>query len=273
MLSQSDGTIDNDLGQRFFRILSGVLLVLALTYIALHILFHPATAPISASLVALTTQAEEQARASDMLSASTELSATVAEIRVISITTLADKPGGLQANDKQAINSMIGRLDQAIAQNNQSDLLARLGALKRIFATPAPQSFLWSQEPWRFLEILLWGVAGVVIHQIIASARYLRYRNFYREGIVLNIAQMITIPIVALVAVLLLSLITLKITISGGNEVQLDLGDPRILAAFSFLIGLNFWKAWDFLLGVSDHIPGFERPSAAAPGKDTEPKT
>jgi hypothetical protein len=64
-----------------------------------------------------------------------------------------------------------------------------------------------------------------------------------------------TIPVVALVTVLLLSLASLKIAV-GGNELQLDLADPRLLAVVSFLIGLNFWKFWDLLQQLSDRFPG-----------------
>ena len=46
-----------------------------------------------------------------------------------------------------------------------------------------------------------------------------------------------------LVAVLLLSLATLTITLTG-NELTLDLSDPRILVAFSFIIGTSPWPLW-----------------------------
>ena len=252
------GTPDPRLGRRFFGIICGALLVLALIYVGLHLRFPPTASPISLTLGALISQAQDQGRATNKISASAEITVTMAEIKRLTTTVLVDDTRGLQAGDRQDINALINSLDETIKRNDQREFLARLSILKRLFETPAPRGFFWNQEPFRFLEILLWGIAGVLIHQIITSARYLRYGVFYREGIVLHIAQLITIPIVALVTVLLLSLVTLKITI-GGNEVQLDLGDPRILAVVSFLIGLNFWKFWDLLQQVSDRIPGLDR--------------
>lgn len=95
------------------------------------------------------------------------------------------------------------------------------------------------QDPWRFLEVLLWGLAGILVNKIIISGWYLRSPKFYREGIVMHIAHIVTTPLLVLVTVLLLSLVTLKVTLSGGNEVALDLSDPRIMVAFSFLIGTS----------------------------------
>jgi hypothetical protein len=184
--------------------------------------------------------------------------ATMAEARRTMSAVFADDQHALSSSDQQDLNALLSRVEISIKQDQKVEALAGLSALNSRFAVLAPKGFFWIREPWRSFEVLLWGIAGVLINQIVTSARYLRFGNFFREGVVLNVAQLITIPIVALVAVLFLSLVTLKVMI-GGSEVQLDLGDPRILAGVSFLIGLNFWSTWDLIQSISGRVTGSER--------------
>jgi hypothetical protein len=111
-----------------------------------------------------------------------------------------------------------------------------------------PQSgFLWVQDPWRLLEILFWGLAGVLVNKIITTGWYLRSQRFYREGLVMHIAHIVTTPLLVLVAVLILSLVTLSITLANNNEVTIDLSEPSVLIAFSFIIGTAPWPLWNFI--------------------------
>jgi hypothetical protein len=107
--------------------------------------------------------------------------------------------------------------------------------------------FLWLKDPWRFLEIFLWGLAGVLVNKIITTGWYLRSQRFYREGLVMHIAHLVTTPLLVLVAVLILSLVTLSFTLATNNEVTLDLSEPSIMIAFSFIIGTAPWPLWNFI--------------------------
>ena len=107
--------------------------------------------------------------------------------------------------------------------------------------------FLWVQDPWRFLEILFWGLAGVLVNKIITTGWYLRTQRFYREGLVMHIAHLVTTPLLVLVAVLILSLVTLSFTLASNSEVTIDLSEPSVLIAFSFIIGTVPWPLWNFI--------------------------
>jgi hypothetical protein len=107
--------------------------------------------------------------------------------------------------------------------------------------------FLWVQDPWRFLEILFWGLAGVLVNKIITTGWYLRTQRFYREGLVMHIAHLVTTPLLVLVAVLILSLVTLSFTLANNSDVTIDLSEPSVLIAFSFLIGTVPWPLWNFI--------------------------
>jgi len=105
----------------------------------------------------------------------------------------------------------------------------------------------WSSDPLRLLEIMFWGLAGILINKIILVGWYLRSRRFYKEGNIMHFAHIVTTPLLVLVAVLILSLVTLQITLTGGNEMTIDLSDPNIMVAFAFIIGTSPWPLWRFI--------------------------
>ncbi len=141
-------------------------------------------------------------------------------------------------------------------------LLVILGLLIALYvglhlAFPAKAAVgLWDQDPLRFFEVLMWGLAGVLVYKIITVGWYLRSQRFYREGIVMHIGHIITTPLLVLVAVLLLSLASLSITLAGGNKLTLDLSDPRIMVAVSFLLGTSPWPLWNFVEDTAKRVTG-----------------
>jgi hypothetical protein len=46
---------------------------------------------------------------------------------------------------------------------------------------------IWSEDPLRYLEIILWGLAGILVSKIFITGWYLRSHRFYREGILMHI--------------------------------------------------------------------------------------
>lgn len=115
-------------------------------------------------------------------------------------------------------------------------------------------SFLWGDEPFRFLEVLFWGLAGVLVDKLMSIGYYLRRSTFYRSGILMHISHIISVPLLTLVVVFLLSLVTLSMTLTGNNEVQLDLSDPRILVAVSFILGSRPWGLRDFIQRTAEKV-------------------
>ena len=121
----------------------------------------------------------------------------------------------------------------------------------------AGQGFkIWSTDPLRYLEILLWGLAGILVSKIFTTGWYLRRHRFYREGILMHIAHIVATPLLVLVAVLLLSQVTLKFTLANSNEVAIDLSVPTIMVAFAFIIGTSPWPLWNFILNTAKRFTG-----------------
>ena len=126
-----------------------------------------------------------------------------------------------------------------------------------LFLLGAGQGFkIWSEDPLRYLEILLWGLAGILVSKIFTTGWYLRSHRFYREGILMHIAHIVATPLLVLVTVLLLSQVTLKFTLANSNEITIDLSVPALMIAFAFIIGTSPWPLWNFILNTARRFTG-----------------
>jgi len=115
---------------------------------------------------------------------------------------------------------------------------------------------IWDKDPLRFLEIMLWGLGGVLVNKIITSGSFLRNQKFYREGMVMHIAHLVSTPFLVLVAVILLSLATFQVTLVGGSDITLDLSQPVIMVAISFLLGSSPWPLWNLIERTAQRVTG-----------------
>ncbi|HEX9990126.1 MAG TPA: carboxypeptidase-like regulatory domain-containing protein [Chloroflexia bacterium] len=231
------GTVNEQVGKRFLKFISALFGVLVISYVLLHIFFPPPVKPLSHELTTLVKQARDEANKTPSVSDNLALTNTLTLMKNTLETVVAEDPKLINAPVQTIISNTIGQVQELIKANKKADAVRQLESLEAQVSAPQPRGFFWVDEPWRFLEIALWGLAGVLVHLILSSGNYLRFKQFYEEGIYLHSAVLIVMPIIALVVVLLLALITINVTISGGNEVVLDLSDPRILAVVSFLIG------------------------------------
>jgi hypothetical protein len=99
-------------------------------------------------------------------------------------------------------------------------------------------------------------MAGILVNKIFLTGWYLRRKTFYEEGIVMHVAHLVTTPLMVLVAVFILSLVTLQVSITTGSALTLDLSDPRIMAAVAFLLGVAPWPLWNFIESTAKRIAG-----------------
>jgi len=248
------GSVDQTKGRNFFIALLAALGVLIALHIALHMMFPPTRAPLSLTVAAVIEQAHVQAQEAEKTSESAGLLEAIEDLKSGVAEVLANTDD-LNDVDKALLTALPDQIEAAAKADNKDELNTRLTALRAVVEEPAsPRFALWDQYPWRFLEILLWALGGILVNKIINTGSYLRWKKFYQEGIVMHVSHIVTTPLLVLVSVVLLSLVTLKVTLAGGNEVSLDLSDPRIMAAFSFLIATSPWPLWEFVQETAGKI-------------------
>jgi hypothetical protein len=164
---------------------------------------------------------------------------------------------------------LLGQVDQAVSRAISMPAGANPAVNLQLVEAVAAVKSTWNtisgtqvalgpadREPFRYLEVFFWGLAGILVALILSSGNYLRWRHFYREGIWQHIAQIVTIPLLALVVVLLLSQVTVAITLANSTGLQINLSDPRLLAAVAFLIGVQPWDTWRFVRETAGQITG-----------------
>lgn len=164
------------------------------------------------------------------------------------------------------LQRLSGTQDEQIGRRFFIGVLVSLGVLVigyillHLFVHPAGattgDSFIWTGGPWRFLEIFMWSLAGILVHKTITTGWYLRSQRFYREGMLMHIAHIVTAPLLVLVAVVILSLATLTLTLANDNQVSLDLSDPNIMIAIAFLLGTSPWPLWRFIEDTAKRVTG-----------------
>jgi hypothetical protein len=115
---------------------------------------------------------------------------------------------------------------------------------------------IWSVDPLRYLEIILWGLAGILVSKIINIGWYLRSGRYYQEGLLMHISHIVATPILVLVIVLLLSQVVLKFTLANSNEISLNLSIPALMVAFAFIIGTSPWALWNFVVDSAKRFTG-----------------
>lgn len=255
-LFRLSGSEDAKLGRNLFIGLLVALGVLVAAYVGLHLAFPREPEPLSATLPTLIAQAEEQAADAEKVSESESLMATVDGIKS-GVETALDKNTDLEAADREIVNEVAKAVEAAAKADQKAELLGHLATLQRLVETPSDAEVgPWIRDPWRFLEILSWGLAGILVTKIFRIGWYLRSQKFYREGFVMHISHLVTTPLLVLVAVLLLSLVTLNITLAGGNELTVDLSEPSIMVAVSFLLGTIPWPLWNFIQATAERFAG-----------------
>jgi hypothetical protein len=258
-LYRREGTPDTKAGKHLFTWLCLGLIGLIIVYVLLHLALPPAREPLGSGLAAMVDGARQQVVSAQTPSQDAELQARLAQITSGLSAALARNPQALSPQDSQLATDLIKAATDSIAADRPVEAQVALQGLHGLLIGPPPGSFFWDREPLRFVEVMTWGTAGILVYLILTTGHYLRRGSFYREGIFMHLAQLITMPVVALVAVLILSQLSFTVAIGGSSQLSIDLKQPVVLAAASFLIGSKPWESWRFVQSVYARVAGEER--------------
>ncbi len=243
-------------GKRFFWAMISALGLLVVAYFVLHLIIWPQDQPISQVLNLLAVRIEEPLNSSASFSEDAALVERLADLSKGVIDSVDVNPR-IRNEDKALAIQLADGLNAAVESGDKSLVVARFGDLKEFIQTPPQSRFsIWTEDPLRMLEILLWGLAGILVTKIIQVGWYLRKQTYQSRGFWMHLSHLVTTPLLVLVAVLLLSLVTLKFTLAGNNEVTIDLSDPRLMVAFAFIIGTSPWPLWNFIEDTAKKFTG-----------------
>ena len=287
-LRWQDGTINQEKGKRFVGVLIGALLLLVLLYIGLHAsrvaeqppadlgvmgaLFVQAQlqfdelekAAGSATLAGAAAPASTTANTSGTVSNTVTVQDLATTLTVLRSTWLTISPtvGTVNPNERAAVLGLIDSTLAAATPESLSGVGAGLKALGNVLQPPP--GLIWNDDQRRYLEVLFWALAGVLVSVIFQCGWYLRKQTFYEEGIWMHLTQIAAVPILAVVGTLLLSFVTITLTLNQ-TEVHIQLADPRMLAAVAFLLGLGPWGLWDMLRNASRRVTDTDTRAGSSP--------
>jgi hypothetical protein len=266
-LERLSGSLDRNLGVRLFVVLSIILLGLVLGYVFAHaaspnyVLRDKALTGLIekaqndagkiAQVTTTTTIAESMSNTGNIAVAATSgITTTVNAISNTLTTLFIDDPLIVSDAKMQEIKDRITEIRAGILSSKGDSVKSGLDALY-IIVESASTGYFWTRNPWRYVEVLLWALAGVLASIVVGVGFDLYKGSFLREGLFTHIARILTIPIAALVTIFLLSLITLVISV-GENQIKLDLSDTKLLVAITFIISVVPSLLWNWLLGIPE---------------------
>ncbi len=259
---------DRKAGIPFFAGLLVAFALLVIVYVALHLYVRQGAAPLSETIPVAISKFEEQAneafKAKDKAAEGVVLLAALEDIRIDVEATLAQRED-LSEMDRKVMTARMNAIKASLAEDKaaatladaeKSELPERIDTLRAIIKTPKQLGVgIWNRDPLRMIEVLLWALAGILVNKIMLTGWYLYQRRFYKDGIIMHVAHLVATPVMVLVVVFLLSLVSLKITLASSNELVLDLSDPRVMVAFSFLLGTIPWPLWNFIENTAEKFP------------------
>ncbi len=243
-LHHIEGEEDEAAGKTTFWVLLGILGVLLIVYMVLHLFLWEEVQPLSQAAL------ESVERVNTLLTGQSAGQDEALKNALVDLKSDLDvalsRSNRLSETEREFIADTVLRIETAITEEKMERASSLLNDLQQVI-DPQTHFAFWSSNPLRLLEILFWALAGILVNKIIITGWYLRSHRFYKEGVIMHIAHIATTPLLVLVTVLILSLVTLNITLAGGNEMTIDLSDPNIMVAFAFIMGTIPWPLWNFI--------------------------
>ncbi len=238
------GESDQQAGLSFFWSIIVGLAALIVVYVLLHLWIPQDQSPVSSSLVTLFSQINTQLSVTTDSSKDQVLQSLTTGLADV-VTPAIASTTRLSSGDKQVASRLADAITVAVDSGQKDAALKDLASLQSLITNPPVARFqFWGDGALRYLEILLWGLAGILVSKIILVGWYLRSQRFFRQGILMHVSHIVATPLLVLIVVLILSLVTLKVTLAGANDVTIDLADPVITVAFAFVIGTSPWPLW-----------------------------
>lgn len=243
-------------GKRFFWVMISLLALLVIVYFLLHLWIWPENKPLSQVLVIQVANIEKPLL--DATDISSELALKTLLLDLSSGAKIAaDQSLLVRPEDKALLIRLSDDLASAVGNDDLELIKGRFFALKEFIESPPQTRFtIWTDDPLRMIEILMWAFAGILVTKIIQVGWYLRKQTYQSRGFWMHLAHLVSTPLLVLVTVLLLSLVTLQLTLAGNNEVTIDLSDPRLMVAFAFIIGTSPWPLWNFIENTARKFTG-----------------
>jgi hypothetical protein len=236
-------------GIGFFAALGALLVILAIVYLWAHGRYAARPEPELAALIDQVGQASQIG--ADVIEAEegSEPSLQVLRSAVVALkenwNSVSSGILSLTEGQIKQANLLISRAETALNADDAEDVKLALESLQAVF-TNQRSIYFWSEPPMSYLEVVFWSLAGILVSLLITSGYYLRRKRFYAEGVWMHGSHLLSVPAMALVVVFLISQINLTVQIDE-SEVALNVEDPRLLAAISFVIAVRPWAMLDFV--------------------------
>jgi len=131
------------------------------------------------------------------------------------------------------------------------------------------QSLFWSHPILRWLEVMAWSLAGMLVVRLWVIGRFIGREDFQAKWNWWWVAKIVQAPLLAIAVVLVLSYFELALRSGATFGFTISLRDQPIelVVAISFILGLYSDRAYQFLQNLADKVLELPETTEELPGK------
>ena len=132
-----------------------------------------------------------------------------------------------------------------------------------------PQSLFWNHPATRWLEVMAWSLAGILVVRLWSIGKYIGREEFNPNWNWWWVAKIVQAPLLAIAVVLVLSYFELALNSGATFGFTISLRDQpmELVVAISFVLGLYSDKAYEFLEDLADKVLKVSERREELPGK------
>ncbi|HUW14649.1 MAG TPA: hypothetical protein VM537_33320 [Anaerolineae bacterium] len=189
------------------------------------------------------------------------LDALGAETLVDEVKQLKEVADNLGYGAGSEVGQTLASIEQELGAERPNRRLVQEMSRQVAERVRGPQSLFWSHPVLRWLEVMAWSLAGILVARLWVAGYHIYKGSFDPRWNWWWWAKIIQAPLLAVAVVLALSYLELGLASGETLAIKVSLRDQpiEVIVAISFVLGLFSDRAYQFLRDLADKVLGEEK--------------
>jgi len=159
------------------------------------------------------------------------------------------------------VGQMLASIEQELGAERPNRRLVQQMVRQVAERIRGPQSLFWSHPVLRWLEVMGWSLAGILVARLWVAGYHIYKGSFDPRWNWWWWAKIVQAPLLAVAVVLALSYLELGLASGETLAIKVSLRDQptEVIVAVSFILGLFSDRAYQFLRDLADKVLGEDR--------------
>jgi len=189
------------------------------------------------------------------------LGALGAQALVDQVEDLKEAAGNLGYAANSEIGKTLASVGQELGAERPNRRLVQQMVRQVTERVRGPESLFWSHPVLRWLEVMAWSLAGILVARLWVAGYHIYKGSFDPRWNWWWWAKIVQAPLLAVAVVLALSYLELGLASGETLAIKVSLRDQpiEVIVAISFILGLFSDRAYQFLRDLADKVLGEDR--------------